>query len=304
MKALRTLYLIAGIQLTPLANGEYTNTTPETEALVSRSHKMDTQAMEQLGDIYAKGKGVEKDLDEAMNWYTNAARNGNMSANKKLWKLEGHAARKVKFIEREFDDEATHDLQAYLYLTHKFLISQGVDPSASIENRYIINGKYRAATIGDTALLMATRNKNVRSMNALIKGKADLNYIWKGGTVLDKAVKDKGTVSPPAATYRKELARLLKLSKTPKKTKAGIVTTHTPMQRISVLPTCRNWPTPKPQQSFPTALRNTGILPDRVQLFSGSLLKLWVKFASNPSTKKGHPVSLRMALSSDFFTLT
>ena len=385
MKAIRTLYLIAGVALAPLASGEYTNTTPETEALVSRTHKMDTQAMEQLGDIYARGNGVEKDLDEAMNWYIYAAQNGNMSANKKLWKLEGHAARKVKFIEQEFDDEATHDLLAYLYLTHKksnmlkpeavpegikttpspapgyvmspeykpatvrkylkkganplahiaiekinyplgasgttlnafsliarhndfktldllisygctinthgkhlmhrtfmemsagnakdaarmlqylqnrgahfkaitdwgatwimecacsdshkgieFLISQGVDPSASIENRYIINGKYRADTIGDTALLMATRNKNVRSMNALIKGKADLNYIWKGGTVLDKALKDKGTVSPPAATYKKELARLLKLSKTPKKTKAGIVTTHTYAKDFSV----------------------------------------------------------------------
>ena len=116
----------------------------------------------------------------------------------------------------------------------EFLIPQGVDPSACIENRYIINGKYRAATIRDTALLMATRNKNVRSMNALIKGKADLNYIWKGGTVLDKAIKDKGTVSPPAATYKKELARLLKLSKTPKKTKAGIVTTHTYAKDFSV----------------------------------------------------------------------
>lgn len=385
MKTISTLCIIAAALLAPLASGEYTNTSPATEALVSKAHKMDTQAMEQLGDIYAEGEGVDKDPGEAMNWYTFAAQNGNMSANKKLWKLEGHAARKVKLIEREFDDEATHDLLAYLYLTHQkanilkseavpegiktkpssspgyvmppeykpaivkkylrkganplayipieninyplgasgmklnvfalvarhndfktldllisygctinnhgehlihrtfnemssgnakeaarmlqylqsrgahfkamtdwgatwimecacadshkgieFLISQGVDPSACIENRYIIAGKFRAATIGDTALLMASRNKNVRSMDALIKGKANLNYIWKGKTVLDSALKDEGVVFPPAASYKKELARLLELSKNPKKTKKGIVTKLTHAKDFSV----------------------------------------------------------------------
>lgn len=61
MKALRTLYLIAGILLAPLASGEYTS--PATEAQVSKAHKMDTQAMEQLGDIYAECEGVDKELE-------------------------------------------------------------------------------------------------------------------------------------------------------------------------------------------------------------------------------------------------
>mgnify|MGYP003294193348 CR=1 FL=1 len=154
MKTISTLCIIAAALLAPLASGEYTNTSPATEALVSKAHKMDTQAMEQLGDIYAEGEGVDKDPGEALNWYTFAAQNGNMSANKKLWKLEGHAARKVKLIEREFDDEATHDLLAYLYLTHQKAnilkseaVPEGIKTKPSSSPGYVMPPEYKPAIV-------------------------------------------------------------------------------------------------------------------------------------------------------------
>jgi len=37
-----------------------------------------------LGEMYAKGEGVEKDLDEAVLWFTRAAENGNLRAQRVL----------------------------------------------------------------------------------------------------------------------------------------------------------------------------------------------------------------------------
>lgn len=382
IKLITPLGMFISLLLTPMAMGEYTNTSPRTEALVKKAHQKNASAMEELGDIYAKGDGVEADRDEAMTWYTLAAQKGSASANEKLWKMEGHSERKIKRIRKKYNEEATHALLAYLYLTHElsnmldpeqippgiktkpspapgyvlppeykpaivkrylqkgadptariliekinyplkargmvlnvfalvarhndfktldsliahgctinnhgehlihrtfseiskgnpkegarmlqylqnrgahfkgigdwgatwimecacagghkaieFLISQGVDPNASIENRYIIEGKFRNEMIGDTALLMATRNKDLLSMDVLIKANADLNYIWKGETVLDRALKDTNAVTAPASSYKKELARLKakaeKCLKNPKTTKHGNATSRT-----------------------------------------------------------------------------
>ena len=75
---------------------EYTNVSQETKSVLALVHQKDNKAMEKLGDIYAEGQGVEQDLDEAMTWYAMASKYGNNEATDKLWKLEGHAERKVK----------------------------------------------------------------------------------------------------------------------------------------------------------------------------------------------------------------
>jgi TPR repeat protein len=45
--------------------------------------------MRNLGRLYAEGKGVTKDLDEARKWYARAAAKGDESAKKKLHELSG-----------------------------------------------------------------------------------------------------------------------------------------------------------------------------------------------------------------------
>ena len=92
----------------------YDNINSETEALLAKAHKNDTAAMEQLGDIYAQGSGVEQDKDEAMTWYSLANQLGNERAGNKLWKLEGHAKRKVKRVKKshQYNTPCTPSLSA------------------------------------------------------------------------------------------------------------------------------------------------------------------------------------------------
>ena len=96
------LALTAGLFLTiGTASAAYTNVSPETDALVTKAHKSDIAAMEELGDIYAEGQGVERDKDEAMYWYAQASKLGSETATDKLWEMEGHKKRKVKRIRRK-----------------------------------------------------------------------------------------------------------------------------------------------------------------------------------------------------------
>ena len=339
----------------------YDNINSETEALLAKAHKNDTAAMEQLGDIYAQGSGVEQDKDEAMTWYSLANQLGNERAGNKLWKLEGHAKRKVKRVKKshQYNTEATHDLCAYLYLvTQKsksllppeaipdgvkstpgsngkvtideykpavvkaflkkgadprvsipvesikrplgasgfelrpfalvaqlgdlktldlfiahgccinqhgnalaqrafrlldrddpqtarkmlkyltarglnlnlrsnwsstrlidcacvddakgvtYLAQQGLSPDAELESRYILVDRVRKEALGDRALGMVVRNKQIYTLDALIKAGADLNYIWKGKTVLDDAIAKQGEPEVSTKTYKEEFKRL------------------------------------------------------------------------------------------------
>lgn len=372
MKRLFSLSAAAWLFLSvPSALAAYTNVNQETEALLVQAHKSDSKAMETLGDIYAQGNGVTQDKDEAIRWYSLASELGNDSANEKLWKLEGHADRKVKRIKRAqgYDQQATHDLCTYLHLTTRgtmgnvykpeavpkgiktipaaggyvqvekykpavvkrylkkgadpranvniedidrplgasgmtlnpfqmvsrmhdlktldlfiahgccinrhgnflahlafqeldhgdekearkmldyllsrglnlhirsnwsstrlidcacadgakaitYLIKQGLDPDAELEPRYMIVQRIRSWATGDRALGMAVRNKWIYTIDALIKGKADLNYIWKGKTVLDEALASPGAVDESATSYEEEFKRLDTLMYGPRK---------------------------------------------------------------------------------------
>lgn len=46
-------------------------------------------AVRNLGRLYAEGKGVAKDLEEARKWYIQAAAKGDVVAKKKLSELSG-----------------------------------------------------------------------------------------------------------------------------------------------------------------------------------------------------------------------
>lgn len=344
------------------ASAEYTNVSPETDALIAKAHKKDSKALEELGDIYAEGTGVTQDKDEAMRWYALASQLGNESANDKLWEMEGHAKRNVKRIKRSkgYDKQATHDLCTYLYLTtsgtkgrlfepdavpkgiktqpaamgkvtigeykpaivarylnkgadprasvriedidrplgatgrvlnpfamiskmhdlrtldqliahgccinqhgntlvhHAFseldrgnarkakktlkflaerglnlnmrsnwsstrlidcacvdfakgvtyLADKGLDPDAELELRYMIESKVRGFAVGDRALGMAVRNKKIYTIDALIKAGAEINYIYRGKTVLDEALAAPGVKNESASSYEEEFKRL------------------------------------------------------------------------------------------------
>ncbi len=351
------LFLLSGT-----ARAAYTNVSPETDILVAKAHKSDIAAMEELGDIYAAGQGVEQDQDEAMYWYAQASKLGSETATDKLWEMEGHAKRKVKRIKRKqgYNKEATQDLCTYLYLViqkgpsslyppaavpkgiktlpgqmgmvmleeykpaivkrylkkgadprvcikvedidrplgakglsispfeyisrkhdlktldlliahgccinqhgnflvHEmfrqmdrgdarlakkllkylnerglnlnmktdwastrlidcacvdfakgvtYLVKQGLNPDAELEKRYILISRIRHLTDGDRALGMAVRNKRIYTIDALLKAKAEINYIRKGKTVLDEALAAPGEKITTSTTYEEEFKRL------------------------------------------------------------------------------------------------
>ncbi len=355
--------LAAGLFLLPgTTRAAYTNVSPETDALVAKAHKSDIAAMEELGDIYAKGQGVEQDKDEAMYWYAQASKLGSDPATDKLWEMEGHKKRKVKRIRRKrgYSKEATQDLCTYLFLTTvkgsnslhlpaavpkgiktspgpggrvtideykpaivrqylkkgadprvcidvaeidrplgamgmklspfamisrkhdlktldtliahgccinqhgdvlvqemfcqmdrgdaklakkllkylterglnlnmrtdwsscrlidcacsdyakgvTYLAEQGLNPDSELENRYILSARLRGKANGDRALGMAVRNKRIYTIDALLKAKAELNYVWKGKTVLDEALAAPGQKVTTSTTYEEEFERL------------------------------------------------------------------------------------------------
>lgn len=360
---LRHWALAACIMFIPgMVHAEYTNVSPETDALVTKAHQSDAAAMEELGDIYSEGRGVEEDRDEAMYWYAHASKSGRDTATDKLWKMEGHTKRKVKRIERKqgYNKEATEDLCTYLYLVTQlgptslhhpaavpkgiktlpgqmgkvrieeykpavvkrylkkgadprvcikvedidrplgakglkispfecisrmhdlktldlliahgccinqhgnvlvhemfrqmdrgdarlakkllkflnerglnlnmktdwastrlidcacmdfskgvtYLAKQGLDPDAELEKRYILISRIRHQSDGDRSLGMAVRNKWIYTIDALLKAKADINYIRKGRTVLDEALAAPGEKITTATTYEEEFKRL------------------------------------------------------------------------------------------------
>lgn len=348
------------------APAAYTNVSQETKSILALVHKKDNEAMEKLGDIYAEGQGVEQDLDEAMSWYAMASKYGNVEATEKLWKLEGHAGRKVKHVKKshKYNKQATHDLCTYLFLTtqkgsssllppaavpegikttpasgglvtieeynpavvrkylkkgadprvairiedidrplggtghilspyamvskkHDFktletflthgccinqhgnallaeafcqldrgdariakkilkymterglnlnvrsdwsstrlidcacvdyakgvtyLAQKGMSPDDELDPRYILEARIRNSAAGDRALGMAVRNKQLYTINALIKAKAEINYVRKGKTVLDEALAASGEQIQTAKTYEEEFKRLTSIA--------------------------------------------------------------------------------------------
>jgi len=93
-----------------------------------------------------------------------------------------------------------------------FLFSQELDPDEEIEERYlpITAKKKRKDLIGLRALWMAVGNRNVRGLDALIKGGADIHYKHKGKSMLDIALETcRAEDIQTETTYDKELARLL-----------------------------------------------------------------------------------------------
>lgn len=363
LKTLKLLPALIWLTIVPQqAWAEYTNISQETKSTLALVHKKDNKAMEKLGDIYAEGQGVEQDLDEAMTWYAMASKYGNNEATDKLWKLEGHAERKVKRVKKshKYNKQATHDLCAYLFLTtqkgtssllppaavpegikttpasgglvtieeykpavvmrylkkgadprvairiedidrplggtghilspyamvsrkHDFksleaflthgccinqhgnallaeafcqldrgdakiakkilkylterglnlnirsdwsstrlidcacvdyakgvtyLVQKGQSPDAELDPRYILEARLRNASAGDRSLGMAVRNKQLYTINALIKAKADINYVRKGKTVLDEALAASGEKIEKSKTYEEEFKRL------------------------------------------------------------------------------------------------
>lgn len=94
-----------------------------------------------------------------------------------------------------------------------FLFRQGLDPDEEIEERYlaITDKKKRKDLIGLRALWMAVGNRNVRGLDALIKGGADIHYKHKGKSMLDIALETCQAEDIQTETsYEKELARLLR----------------------------------------------------------------------------------------------
>lgn len=113
MKLLHSLAFFSFLSLSWLHAAPYDNDSDETRSLLKITVKGDVTAMEQMGDIYSEGRGVQVDKNEAMNWYGFAAKRGSKTALKKLWKLETKSKKELK--DMEYDEEATKQLCVYLY---------------------------------------------------------------------------------------------------------------------------------------------------------------------------------------------
>lgn len=78
--------------------------------------------MARLGDIYAKGVGVQKDRTEAITWYGYAAECGDAEAREKLWDIEQSMRKKPisrAHKGKAYNDKATLELCRYLYIACK-----------------------------------------------------------------------------------------------------------------------------------------------------------------------------------------
>lgn len=89
-----------------------------------------------------------------------------------------------------------------------YLSKKGLDPNAELELRYLLDGKIRNFAVGDRALGMAVRNKKIYTIDALLKAGAEINYIYRGKTVLDEALAAPGQEDASAPTYEEEFQRL------------------------------------------------------------------------------------------------
>jgi len=78
MKLIPRCLLIVAMTAAPLVNGD------GVADLVGRAENGDALAQFELGEIYAKGEGVTKDVVEAVKWLTKAAEQGNDAAQMKL----------------------------------------------------------------------------------------------------------------------------------------------------------------------------------------------------------------------------
>ena len=57
---------------------------PDIPGLPKAAHQGDTSAQCNLGLMYANGRGVAKDFEQAVFWYRKAAEQGNVNAQEKL----------------------------------------------------------------------------------------------------------------------------------------------------------------------------------------------------------------------------
>ncbi|MDR2763209.1 MAG: sel1 repeat family protein, partial [Planctomycetaceae bacterium] len=78
-----TIFVMTSLILTTLIAGDYDKTTaaePSLQQLIEKAKNGDAAAQFTLGLCYYDGKGVTKDLIEAVKWYRKAAEQGNSKA--------------------------------------------------------------------------------------------------------------------------------------------------------------------------------------------------------------------------------
>lgn len=88
MAKLKTVFLIPAILFSLLSiasNGGITNAGKKRQAPLLKDYRQgaergDSAAQYAMGEIYARGKGVPKDHDEALMWYRKAAEQGHIRA--------------------------------------------------------------------------------------------------------------------------------------------------------------------------------------------------------------------------------
>lgn len=78
MKAPLSLWLVLMTLTAPLASGD------GVSELIGRAETGETAAQMELASLYAGGKGVAKDMEAALKWYSQAAEQGNVEAQMKL----------------------------------------------------------------------------------------------------------------------------------------------------------------------------------------------------------------------------
>jgi len=122
----------------------------------------DAKAQDNLGAMYATGRGVPRDDAEAVKWFRRAAIQGDADAENNLGRMyakgRGVPAALDLIIAANYDDAAT--VQA--------LLAEGVD----------VNTRNK---LGQTALMMASRDGHLDVVQALLAKGADVNAMDNGG---------------------------------------------------------------------------------------------------------------------------
>lgn len=142
-----------------MALAVYENNSDKTTQLVQSAYENPrAEQLEQLGDIYASGDGVQKDIAEAITWYCFAMQEGSSTATEKLWKLENSLRKKpIKRLRpgKAYNDKATLDLCRYLYIVNKGdhalvpkeIVPQGIKAEAAAATGFVNPPAYNPAIV-------------------------------------------------------------------------------------------------------------------------------------------------------------
>lgn len=199
-----TLLLALACSFLP-AHAKYENNNEETLQLVqSALNEKSAQAMARLGDIYAKGLGVQKDRTEAITWYGYAAECGDAEAREKLWDIEQGMRKKPISRARKgkaYNDKATLELCRYLYIAGKTgnniepeqvpegmklvatgsgafkapeydgaivrkYLSQGADPNASVPYEKLPGSRSFGGSV--SPILLVANQRDIKTLDAMI----------------------------------------------------------------------------------------------------------------------------------------